>query len=88
MVYTAGKAFRILGTAGVAHHLSIQGVAMKTKLISIVWTCAMVITGSAWAAFDPLSVDGLVLWLKGDAGVLNASGSPAAAGETVATWQD
>ncbi len=30
----------------------------------------------------------LVLWLKGDVGVLNGSASPAANGEAISTWQD
>lgn len=38
------------------------------------------------ANFDPSDLDGLVLWLRADHGVLNEFGNPAADGERVSSW--
>lgn len=40
----------------------------------------------ASSAFSPSDITGLQLWLKADAGVLDASGNPATNGVAVATW--
>ncbi len=40
------------------------------------------------ATFSPTDIAGIHAWYKGDAGVLNGSGSAATNGQTVGTWQD
>jgi hypothetical protein len=45
-------------------------------------------TGQATAGTDPGAIPDLLMWLKADAGVEDASGNPVAQGSNVAVWRD
>lgn len=62
-------------------------LSRKMAICLLLCAIAVIMTSGAWAAPGDVT-SGLAFWLKADAGLLNSSGTAAANGEKIATWQD